>query len=91
MFGSFQPEEERPTYGLTKNINSFNPVVVALKTWGELFRSAIHSGSIKNAINYFIQPPGWSHDGSTKTVREMRNTSKTKFTRGDSPASLEME
>jgi sterol desaturase/sphingolipid hydroxylase (fatty acid hydroxylase superfamily) len=72
MFGTFQPEEERPTYGLTKNINSFNPVVVALKTWSELFKAAMKSGSFKNAINYFIQPPGWSHDGSTRTVRQMK-------------------
>ena len=76
MFGSFQPEEERPTYGLTKNISSFNPIVVALKTWGDLFKAAMHSGSFKHAINYFIQPPGWSHDGSTKTVRQVRSASK---------------
>ena len=76
LFGSFQPEQERPTYGLTKNISSFNPIVVALKTWGELFKAAIHSGSFMNAINYFIQAPGWSHDGSTKTVKQMRQTSK---------------
>ena len=91
MFGSFQPEEEKPTYGLTKNINSFNPVVVALKTWGELFKAAIYSGSFKNAINYFIQPPGWSHDGSTKTVREMRKTCTGKVTGSDSSALLETE
>jgi hypothetical protein len=72
LFGTFQLEEERPTYGLTKNIGSFNPVVVALKTWGDLFKVASKSGSLKSAMNYFIQPPGWSHDGSTKTVREMR-------------------
>jgi sterol desaturase/sphingolipid hydroxylase (fatty acid hydroxylase superfamily) len=72
LFGSFQPEEERPTYGLTKNMDSFNPVVVALKTWNELFRQAFTSGSIKNAVSYFIQPPGWSHDQTSQTVRQMR-------------------
>lgn len=72
MFGSFQPEEERPTYGLTKNINSFNPVIIALKTWSELFNVAMKSGSLKNAVNYFIKAPGWSHDGSTKTVKHLR-------------------
>jgi hypothetical protein len=71
MFGSFQPEEERPVYGLTKNINSFNPFIIAFTTWAELFKKAYSSGSVKNAINYFIQPPGWSHDGSSKTVRQM--------------------
>jgi hypothetical protein len=77
MFGTFQPEEERPTYGLTKNIGSFNPVVVAFKTWGELIRSAMKSGSVKNAINYFIQPPGWSHDRSSLTVKQMRQKKLT--------------
>lgn len=72
IFGSFQREEERPTYGLTTNIESYNPVVIAFKTWGDLFRQAWHSGSVKNALRYFIQPPGWSHDGSTKTVKELR-------------------
>ena len=76
LFGTFQREQERPHYGLTKNIDSFNPVVIALKTWGELFKMATKSGSIKNTINYFIQPPGWSHDGSSKTVNHMRRSNK---------------
>jgi sterol desaturase/sphingolipid hydroxylase (fatty acid hydroxylase superfamily) len=75
IFGSFQKEEERPTYGLTKNIDSFNPIVVAFKTWSELVRSAIHSGNIRNGINYFIQPPGWSHDGTSKTLKQLKNDS----------------
>lgn len=74
IFGSFQPEQERPVYGLTNNIGSFNPVTVALKTWGQLFSKAYRSGSIKHGINYFLQPPGWSHDGSTQTVRQMRKS-----------------
>ncbi len=73
IFGSFQAEEERPTYGLTTNIESYNPVVIAFKTWGDLIRQAKRSGSFKNAIGYFIHPPGWSHDGSSKTVKELRS------------------
>lgn len=72
LFGTFQPEEERPTYGLTKNIDSFNPLKIALITWLELFKSAKGTGSIPNGFKYFLKPPGWSHDGSTKTVKERR-------------------
>ena len=72
IFGTFQPEEQRPRYGLTNNIGSFNPFIVAFKTWGELFNKGWKSGSVRHFINYFFQPPGWSHDGSSKTVREMR-------------------
>src|SRR6478672_4615005 len=71
LFGSFQPEEERPTYGLTKNIGSYNPFTIAFTTWVELFRKAARSGSLKNGIHYFLKPPGWSHDGSSKTIRQM--------------------
>jgi hypothetical protein len=72
LFGTFQPEEERPGYGLSKNIVSFHPFTVAFKTRGELLQAARRSGSIKNGIRYFLKPLGWSHDGSSKTVQEMR-------------------
>ena len=72
LFGSFQPEEERPVYGLTKNIESYNPALIAFKTWGELFKKALNSGSVKNGLHYFIKPPGWSHDGSSKTTAQLR-------------------
>lgn len=72
MFGTFQQEEHRPTYGLTRNIESFNPFVVAFKTWGELIRKAVATGSFRTGLQYLMHPPGWSHDGSSKTVRQMR-------------------
>jgi sterol desaturase/sphingolipid hydroxylase (fatty acid hydroxylase superfamily) len=71
MFGTFRKEEERPEYGLTRNIGSFNPFVVAFRTWAELFGKASRSGSFSNFIRYFTRPPGWSHDGSTRTTREL--------------------
>ena len=77
LFGSFQPEEERPVYGLTKNIESYNPALIAFKTWGELFKKALASGSLKNGLHYFIKPPGWSHDGSSKTTAQLRKDART--------------
>ena len=77
LFGSFQPEEERPVYGLTKNIDSYNPALIAFKTWGELFKKALTSGSFKNGVHYFIKPPGWSHDGSSKTTAQLRKEANT--------------
>ena len=71
LFGTFQPEKERPTYGLTKNIDTYNPVRIAFKEWIELFGAARRSGSLRNWLNYCWRPPGWSHDGSSLTVKEM--------------------
>ena len=33
MFGSFEPEDEHCTYGLTTNINTFNPLRIAFHEW----------------------------------------------------------
>ena len=77
IFRTFCKEEERPTYGLTKNLETNNPVRIAFLTCAQLLQKAGHSGSLKNGIRYFINPPGWSHDGTTKTAAEM----KTDFNR----------
>lgn len=34
------------------------------------------SRSIKDVFNYLFQPPGWSHDGSSKTTKELRKEEK---------------
>lgn len=75
--GTFQPEEHRPTYGLTRNIDSFNPVVIAFKTWGDLVKKALSTRSLKTGLLYFIKPPSWSHDGSSQTVHQMRQPVST--------------
>ena len=72
MFGTFQPEEERPVYGLTKNVNTFNPVKIAFHEWVNLSRDLKRGRSFTNAIKYLLNPPGWSHDGRSKTTRELR-------------------
>lgn len=72
MFGTFQPEEEHPTYGLTKNINTFNPIRIAFDEWINLFRDMIRARSLKQLLGYVFGPPGWSHDGSRKTTAQLR-------------------
>ncbi|WP_207493676.1 sterol desaturase family protein [Aridibaculum aurantiacum] len=73
LFGSFQPEEEKPTYGLTKNVNSFHPVKVAFHEWENLAKDIARGRSLSNAFKYLVNPPGWSHDGSSKTTNQIRN------------------
>jgi sterol desaturase/sphingolipid hydroxylase (fatty acid hydroxylase superfamily) len=40
MFGTFQAEEEEPVFGLTKPLNSWNPLWANLHVWRDLFRDA---------------------------------------------------
>ena len=39
LFGSFEPERAPVKYGLTKNIHSFNPLVIAFHEWRNLLSS----------------------------------------------------
>ncbi len=72
LFGTFEPEGERPTYGLTTNLNSHHPVRIAFHEWQAIARDLRRAGSFRNALGYLFGPPGWSHDGSRKTTRQLR-------------------
>ncbi len=72
LFGTFEPERHRPTYGLTKNIGSHNPVRIAFHEWTDMASDMRRAGSIRNALGYLFGPPGWSHDGSRKTTKQLR-------------------
>lgn len=70
MFGTFEPEKEKPVYGLTENIKSYNPFYIATHEWLAIFRDLWRAP--RYAWNYLFGPPGWSHDGSRKTSTELK-------------------
>ncbi|GAB3805889.1 sterol desaturase family protein [Spirosoma humi] len=72
LFGTFEPEKQRPTYGLTTNVNSHNPVRIAFHEWVAIGQDIRKAPSVKVALGYIFGPPGWSHDGSRKTTRQLR-------------------
>ena len=73
LFGTFEPEVEKPIYGLTKNIGSFNPLYVAFHEWKALFKDAFTSKtSFGKRLLYFIKPPGWRHDGTGMLASDLR-------------------
>lgn len=37
LFGTFEPEVETVEYGITKPVNSFNPLVVTFAEWRDMF------------------------------------------------------
>jgi hypothetical protein len=72
LFGTFQTETEAPVYGITSKIESYNPLTVMFYEWNKLFKDVFKSSSLSHAFKYLINPPGWSHDGSTKTSKALR-------------------
>ncbi len=73
LFGTFEPERAAVDYGLTKNIDTYHPLRIAFHEWQAMMRDARHAGSWRDACGYFLQPPGWSPDGSTQTAQQMRS------------------
>ncbi|NKY42491.1 sterol desaturase family protein [Nocardia cerradoensis] len=60
MFGTFEPERERVVYGLTKNIDTFNPLRVATHEYGAIARDLRGARSWGAAFGYLFRGPGWS-------------------------------
>ena len=59
MFGTFQPEEEKPTYGITKPINSWNPVFANISHYVEMSKDMKRIPSWSDKIKYMFMKPGW--------------------------------
>jgi sterol desaturase/sphingolipid hydroxylase (fatty acid hydroxylase superfamily) len=67
LFGTFVPEldRDRPEFGLVKNIDTFNPLKVALGEYWHIARDVFQRGiSLEDRWRYLFAPPGFSHDGS---------------------------
>lgn len=82
LFGSFQEEikEEPVKYGLTKTVKHVsNPLKIIFHEWQNISDDLKKTISLSTKIKYIFMPPGWSHDGSTKTARQMRLEEKDRF------------
>jgi sterol desaturase/sphingolipid hydroxylase (fatty acid hydroxylase superfamily) len=60
LFGTFEPELAPVRYGLTKNIDSFNPLVIAFHEIAAIARDVRRARSLRDALGYVFGPPGWS-------------------------------
>ena len=76
LFGTFQKEEERPVYGLTKQLNSVNPLRVHFQEYIHLFRDLRGAKSAGEVAGYFLKPPGWRpHENGTASSPSISNSS----------------
>lgn len=62
LFGSFQEEEERPNYGLTKPLNSWNPVYANFAHYLDLLGYLGKAKKTSDALKILFMPPGWLPD-----------------------------
>ena len=80
LFGTFQEEEKSDPvkFGLTTNLKNYNPIRMVFHEWTNIFKDLRKGNSIKDKFMYVFGPPGWSHDGSTKTSSQLREELKMK-------------
>ncbi len=59
LFGTFQAEQERVVYGLTTNIETYNPVKVGYHEWVAMFRDIRRARNWRDRAGYMFRGPGW--------------------------------
>jgi hypothetical protein len=47
-------------------------VEIVAHEWKAILRDLRKDIPVADKVRYLINPPGWSHDGSTKTSEELR-------------------
>ncbi len=74
MFGTYTPEldDERPRYGIVKQLGSFNLIWAAFHEWVGIAKDVWRAPGLRNKIGYIVAPPGWSHDGSRDSSETIR-------------------
>lgn len=74
MFSTFSPETDnnRPVYGLTTNINTFNVATVATHEYRNIWRDMKRATKWSDKLKYIFMPPGWSHDGEDLRAKTLR-------------------
>ncbi|MBQ0999632.1 sterol desaturase family protein [Streptomyces sp. RK62] len=60
LFGTFQPEGERVVYGLTKNIDTYNPLRVAFHEYTATWHDIRTATRWRDRAGYAFGPPGWA-------------------------------
>ncbi|MEU5164327.1 sterol desaturase family protein [Streptomyces sp. NPDC020875] len=58
LFGSFAVEDERPVYGLTKNIDTYNPLRVATHEYAAIARDLRAADSWRERAGRLLRGPG---------------------------------
>ncbi|HET8931899.1 MAG TPA: sterol desaturase family protein [Polyangiales bacterium] len=74
LFGSFVPEHaaEPPRYGLTQNLKEQRLFHAAFHEWRAIWDDVRSAKRWRHKLAYIFGPPGYSHDGSRQTARQLR-------------------
>ncbi|MGB3775286.1 MAG: sterol desaturase family protein [Leeuwenhoekiella sp.] len=74
IFGTWKELDEdiNIEYGVTKPPNSYNPYVILTHEYKDIWKDMKRSPNWYHKFMYAFGPPGWSHDGSSMTIKQQR-------------------
>ncbi len=74
LFGTFQAEldDEPVDYGLSTNIDTFNPIRIAFHEWVDVVRDSWRAKTWRGRVGAFLMPPGLNEDGTGSTAAVVR-------------------
>lgn len=74
LFGTYIPERDDVPcrYGLVTPIHGYNLLEIEFTQWRALWRDLRSAPSLGVAWCYLCKPPGWRHDGASRTTADLR-------------------
>lgn len=74
LFGTFSKEDEneKPVYGITKNIETYNLFKIATHELKDIIKDVRSAPNFTDKLKYIFYPPGWSHNGPDLRARTLR-------------------
>ena len=70
LFGTFEREDERVVYGLTTNIDTYNPVKVATHEYRDIVRDVAGSTTWRDRLGFVLRGPGWAYERHRQLAAE---------------------
>jgi sterol desaturase/sphingolipid hydroxylase (fatty acid hydroxylase superfamily) len=61
LFGTHELEDEEVVYGLTTNIESYNPVTIATHEFGDILHDVARASTWRDRLSYVLRGPGWAY------------------------------
>ncbi|MDF2584490.1 MAG: sterol desaturase, partial [Mycobacterium sp.] len=75
LFGSYADEVEQVRYGLTHNIDTYNPIKVNFHEFALMVRDVWRAKTWRGRVGYLLQPPGWTESTPAASPQELASTS----------------
>jgi sterol desaturase/sphingolipid hydroxylase (fatty acid hydroxylase superfamily) len=74
LFGTFEPEQDIPVFGLTRNIQTYNPLRIAFHEWVDMWKDVRQTPVLRDKLGYMFRNPGWRPE-SAKSPAPQRDLS----------------